>query len=295
MASFYYFLPGVTKDQLQDAGRLRREPLQAAGIDTLLFDVTRTPQHVSLAETHRCSGPWESTGTMLALVNRHSGVPNLVVPDFTRQQWKPRGNSKKCWIGVLKGEPPLPEELERWEQIAGAVMTDPGHYEWRVPVARMPAEGLPFGHLPQSYVFSDAGEPEGRLQPAYQWLFDLSGQLRDWYVQTQDPDDEASVGEKAAHEKPPFTWLVKQAARVLGVNYRVEMPELTFLHELGREVLTQATVHGVCQATFAFDLVVEAKKKPPEDSPGPAPSSSSSTTGDETPAESPGTVPVGAG
>lgn len=295
MASFYYFLPGVTKDQLCAGDRLNREVLAAAGIDRLLFDVTKHLAHVSLAETHRCGGPWETTGTMLALVSRHAGVPDLVVPDFTRQYWKPRGDAKKCWLGVLKGENPLPEELERWEQIPGAIITDPGHYEWRVPVARMPGPGWEFGHLPQSYVFSDAGEPQGRLQPAYQWLWDLASQLRDWYVQTEGPADDASATEKAGHEKPPFTWLVKQAARILGVNYRVEMPELTLLHEQGREVLTQATIHGICQATFGFDLVAEAKKKPPEEASAPAASSSSSTTGEKTPPESPGTGPVGAG
>lgn len=291
MASFYYFLPGVTKAQLQDGDRLKRSVLAAAGIDEVLFDVVKTPQHVSLAETHRCTGPWETTGTMLALVNKHTGVPELVVPDFARQVWKTRDPAGKCWIGALKGDPPLPEELERWDQIQGYKLADPGHYEWRVPVARMPDPSWQFGHLPQSYVFSDSGEPEGRLQPAYQWLWDLSGQIRDWYVAIE----EGAIPQDAAGEAIPFRWLVKQAARILGVNYRVGMPELTFLHELGREVLTQTTVGVICQAVFGFEVLDEAKKKQTAEEGAPPPSSSSSTTGDGTLAASPGTGPVGEG
>lgn len=285
MASFYYFLPGVTKDDLIDGGRLKRDPLAAAGIDEVLFDVDRVIQHVSLAETNRCSGPWKSTGTMLSIVNRHTGVPSLVVPDFDRQLWQPRGNPAKCWIGALKGEPPLPEELERWEQIPGFTLADPGKYQWSVPVARMPAPEWKFGHLPQSYVFDGSGHPEGRLQPAYQWLWDLAGQIRDWYV-SEEP-------RPAAAEKQPFTWLVRQAARVLGVNYRVGFPELTFLHDLGRPVLTQTTVHAVCQALFGFEVLEEAKKKQPESDSLPALNSSSSKTGEEIPPGSPGTDRAG--
>lgn len=295
MASFYYFLPGVTKDQLKDGDRLNRQVLAAAGIDELLFDVVKHPQHVSLCETHRCSGPWETTGTMLAIVNKHTGVPELTSPDFTRQLWKPRGDGKKCWLGVLKGDPPLPQELERWEVIPGWKLEDAGHYEWLVPIARMPHPDWQFGHLPQTYVFSDVGEPEGRLQPAYQWLFDLSGQVRNWYVRMEEPDEGASVAERAAHEKPPFTWLVKQAGRILGVNYRVGLPELTFLHELGRGVLSQTSVHGVCQAVFGFEVLEEAKKKPTDDASPPVLNSSSSTTGEKTPSESLGTGRAGEG
>lgn len=285
MASFYYFLPGVTKEQLHDAGRLKREPLAAAGIDEVLFDVDKTPQHVSLAETHRCSGPWESTGTMLSVVSRHTGVPELVTPDFTRQVWRPRGDGKKCWIGAIKGEPPLPEELERWQQINGYTLPDAGKYEWRIPVARMPDPAWQFGHLPQSFVFDSAGEPQANLQPAYQWLFDLAGQLREWYRDSGNDSE----------ERKPFSWMVKQAARILGVNYRVGFPELTFLHELGRTVLTQTTVNGICQALFSFDLIEEAKKKPLESASSRAANSSSSTTGEETPPESRGTAQAGEG
>lgn len=285
MASFYYFLPGVTKSDLLDGGRLKREPLAAAGIDEVLFDVDEVPQHVSLAETHRCSGPWKSTGTMLAIVNKHTGVPQLVVPDFDRQLWLPRGNPQKCWIGALKGEPPLPEELERWEQIPGYTLSDPGKYSWRVPVARMPGPEWQFGHLPQSYVFSDSGRPEGRLQPAYQWLWDLAGTIRDWYRE----DEPLAAGAK----KQPFEWLVQQAARILGVNYRVGYPELTLLHNLGRPVLTQTTAHAVCQALFGFEVLEEAKKKLPDTASSPALNSSSLTTGDETPPASPGTDRAG--
>lgn len=294
MPGFHYFLPGVTKEQLAPGGTLSRELLGAAGLDTALFDVTKVPQHASLAEMHRCAGPWESTGTMLALVGKHTGVPELVVPDFNRQLWKPRGDPKKCWLGVQKGESPTAADLERWEQVAGFLLAA-GQDEWRIPVARMPDPAWQFGHLPQSYVFSDAGEPEGRLNPAWQWLWDLSGQVRNWYVSDAPLDAAATPAERAAHAKPPFSWLVKQAAQILGVNYRVGLPELTFLHELGRGVLSQTTVHAVCQALFGFEVLEEAKKKQTDEASPPAPSSCSSTTGGASPAASPGTGRAGEG
>lgn len=293
MAGIYYFLPKITPDELHPGGLLNRDLLAAAGLETVLFDVTKVPQHAVSVHVSRACGPWQGTGTMLSLVSRHTGTPSLVVPDFNRQLWKPVGDGSQCWLGCLKDEPPTPHDLERWEQLPGALITDRHTREWRVPVARLPDPTFQFGHLPQSYVFDAAGEPVGRVQPAYEWLWVLAGEVRGWYLKDAAPEEDATAEEKADHERQPFSWLTKQAARVLGVNYRLALPELNLLHDVGRDVLTQTTVHGICQALFGFEVLAEAKKKQTDEPSPPAASSSSSTTGGVIPPGSPGTGRVG--
>lgn len=294
MSGFYYFFPRVTPEQLYSGGVLNRDILAAAGLETTLFDVSKVPQHASACEVKRACGPWETTGTMLALVSKHTGVPSLVVPDFARQLWRPLGDGSQCWLGAMKDEPPTPHDLERWDQIPGFLVSDRHTRQWRIPIARLPEAGYQFGHLPQSYVFDGAGEPVGRVQPAYEWLWSLAGEIRDWYRADAGPGEEATAEERATHEKAPFTWLTKQAAKVLGVNYRVGLPELNLLHELGRDVLTQTTVHGICQALFGFEVLEEAQKKRTDEEERAVANSSSSTTGGATRDESPGTARAGA-
>lgn len=242
MTGFYYFLPGVTKAALVgDDGNLRRDILANFGLDEVLRDVSLPIHHAALCELHKVLGPWENTGVMLSIVMKHSGSPRLVQLDLAQQDWRRRGNSN-AWMGIMRGDVPTPLDLERTRVIPGYTIKDHAGWEWRIPVARQPDS--PYGTLPQSYVFDDAGEAVGKLEAEYAWIWDLSGEIHDWYKS----------------EGGTFAWLAKQTARVLSVNYRIGGPEITWLNELGHEILRQETMHAIAQATYGFQLIEDAKK-----------------------------------
>lgn len=284
---FYYFLP-VSKDKLQVGDELDRDVLAEHGLADVLADVRRVPAHASVCGVSGNKGPGGQSGVIVAPVSKHRGVPGIVGNDPLRQAWRPRG---KAWVGIATGAIPTPLDLERWKTIGGYKLEDPQHYEWQVPVAR--ASWMEFGTLPQSYKFDERGEPVPNLQPEFVWLWTLAGLVHDWYL-SQEPPEDATPAERAEHQPRPFAELVKAAARVLAVNYRVGLAELNFLHDLGRPVLTQQTVHAICQTLFGWEVLEEAKKKQPAAA-EPAPASSSpSTTGAATRSASLGTPRAGA-
>lgn len=259
----YYFFPRVSTEQLVRGDELDRERLAEAGIDERLADIRKVPLHASVSGVRDGKGPGGQSGAILTPVSKHRGTP-LVGNAPDRQTWIPVGEGSKLWIGALTKNPPTPLDLERWKLIGGLSVADPKHYEWRVPVARAANAGLEFGTLPQSYTFDEAGNPVPNLLPNYAWLWDLGAAIRDWYASQVPPVADAPPEVKAAHNPRPSSWLVQTAARVLGVNYRVGLPELNLMHQLGHPVLTQETVAAICQAVVNFDLVEEAKKKPEE-------------------------------
>ena len=67
------------------------------------------------------------------------------------------------------------------------------------------------------------------------------------------------MGEEG-RDKQPFGWLVKMAARILAVNYRLGPAELNVLADRGSPVLTSDTVHAICQAAYGWEVREEAKK-----------------------------------
>lgn len=276
---FYYFLPKLAKEAVASGGEFDRQVLAAAGLVSAvpgqspgpLEDVRKVPVHASLCTVHNNAGPGGQPGTLICPVSKLRGPPPIVTPALDRQIWRPVGDGSKLWIGALKSETPKPQDLERWETIGGAIVKDDAGCEWRVPVGRAPHLGLEFGTLPQSYTFGEDGEPKGNLSPAYTWLWQLASDVRDYY-RSVPPGDDATPEEKAAYEPPSFNWLIKQAARILAVNYRVGPAELSFLHALGHGVLTQHTVHAIAQACFGLEVLEEAKKKPPDGESSPPPS-----------------------
>jgi len=290
----YYFLPRIPKERVAIGDELDRDVLAAAGLADVLADVRRVPVHASVSYVHDSVGPGQQPGTVITPVSKHRGVgPIGNLPD--RQTWRPIGDGKQAWVGALTKEPPTPLDLERWQPIGGLKVLDPASYEWLVPVARAANIGMPYGTLPQSYTFDAAGEPVPSLLPAYAWLWELGGQIRDWYASQHPPEGEGITPEqRAAHRAQPLAWLIKAAARVLGVNYRCGLAELNLLHELGRPVLTQETAHTICQQVVNYELVEQAKKKPPDTGSAPPPSSWPSSPGAETRPASPGTAPAGA-
>jgi hypothetical protein len=285
---FNYFLPGRTKTQLVQGDKLDREVLRTLGLDEVLADVSKVEAHASVLDVRNgCGG---KAGAVIAPVRKYRGVlPQFFSHDL--MTWK-EIRPGQLWLGWMSGDTPLPQDLERWEVIGGAELTDDSGGVWTLPIARAPHMGFPYGTLPQSYSFDTEGEPKAHLEPAYQWLWDLSGEIRDWYAADEGPDSEATPAERAAHRQLPFSDLVKYAARIVGVNYRVGTAELSVLHERGCRLLKRSAVHAICQAAYGWEVEQEAKKKPPADDSAIAPNSSPSTTGENIPAAAPGTGPA---
>lgn len=274
---FNYFLPGLTKAQVAPGETLDRDVLARVGLADVLSDCTRVPQHASVSDVRKgCGG---QAGCVIAPVRKHKGEPGTVF-SHDLMTWKAVTG---YWIGWENNVPVSPQDLERLALIGGSEVADDGGRTWLIPIARAPHHGYEFGALPQSYTFGDDGEPTPHLVPSHAWLWELAGQIRDWYLAEAGPEEDATPLEKAQHERLPFTQLVKYAARILGVNYRLGPAELNVLHWLGAPVLTQAMVHRCCQTTYGWEVLEQAKKKPPASASAAAPSSSASTTIANTP------------
>ena len=276
---FYYFLPSVTPEHVREGQFLRAGVLEQYGLEGVLGDIRKVPEHASVSGVRSAVGPGNQVGTVITPLSKARGVADLVGNDPARQKWTEgpvdRATGKpKYWVGYLLADPPTPHDLERWTVIGGPKVTDRSGWEWQVPIARAPHWQQPYGALPQSFTFDAEGEPLPHLDPAFEWLWRLAGEIRDWYAKSAGPAADATPAEKAGYEAPKFSALVKHAARLLAVNYRVGLVELSQLHALGRPVLTQDTVHNICQAAYGWEVQEEAKKKPPEESSPPPPNSS---------------------
>lgn len=248
MAGFYYFFKDRRADEIARGEELDHSLLTHYGLHLTLADVRKVPAHATLSNVGSNAGPGHSCGAILAISCKYTGAPAIVTNAPNLQRWKCIDEAKGLWLGVLKDDLPRPEVLERFTVIRGGRVTDPQHYEWIVPVARALAQGMPYGTLPQSYHFDDAGEPQPVLDKAYEWLWQLAGEIKDWYVASE------------TDQPRPHAWLVKTAARLLAVNYRLGLHELNLLQECGRSVLHQQTIGAICQACYGWEVLEEAKK-----------------------------------
>lgn len=280
MPGFYYYLPAITKERLCQGELLDREVLRARGLDEVLSDVTHAVKHVSLCNISGDNGPDKKSGVLLAIAGKYAGAPEVVTyrPELHPWHFKAIGDGSQAWVGVLKNGLPQPSDLERLKIVGGEDVLDGHGRVWKIPIARTPHPAGPFGHLPQSFGFDDSGSPVPALQPQWTWLWDLAGEIRDAFAGIRNQN---------------VPWMVSAAAKVLGVNYRLGTAELSLLHELGLGVLTQDTVMAIGWVTFGLEIFEQAKKNLTETPAPPAGSSSSSTSGEKTHSESPGTVPVG--
>jgi hypothetical protein len=288
---FHYFLPAITKEQIAPGDVLDRDLLRTVGLDETLADVSKVPAHASVMDVRK--GPTGTSGVVIAPVRKYTGVPDCFYSP-TLQTWK--SIRVGTWIGWLNGEKPDPKSLERWDIIGGADVKDRLGHAWSMPIGRSPHFGHPYGTLPQAYTFDHNGEVVEHLVPAHTWLWELAGEIRQWYIDSIGPPEDATPAEKAAHVKPPYAFLIKAAGRLLGVNYRLGLAEIGILHELGHDLLTQETVAGICQAAYGWEILAEAhqaaKKKPTENDTKAVPNLPPSRTGDEIPSDAPGTGPA---
>jgi hypothetical protein len=210
---FNYFIPGKTKEELAPGDKLDHDLLRSVSphLAGALRDVHKVPAHASVANVQR--GPAGTSGVVIAPVMVHRGPPDCFY-DGSLQQWEP-AHGGRYFIGYLKNAAVSAQDLERWETTGGIDVADDSGQKWLVPIARAPHFGVEYGTLPQSYTLDpDSGEPTPHLVPSWTWLWELAGEIRDWYASQEELPEDATPAEKAAHVKRPFTELVRYAGRI---------------------------------------------------------------------------------
>lgn len=247
----YLFFPGAAAKQLVtgDAGdKLNAEFFAAIpGLSELLAGVADVPRQAMATDTGKGAGPGGQSGAVLTLppagrvVDHVGNAPG-------RQHWIDCGG---WWLGCMKDAPPTAADLERATQVPGYLVADPTGQQWRIPVARAPGHRL--GTLPQFFTFGADGLPVAHVQESHLWLWELSGQIAEAY----------------ARGDVEFSQLVLWSLKVLQVNYRIDRNVVNLLAACGRGLLTQATIHAICQAVYGMEIEEEIKKKYlPENSEG---------------------------
>jgi hypothetical protein len=284
---FHYFIPGARESQVTTAGKLNRSFLATVGLAETLADLVDVPADATVSELKAAParGPRSLGGPGTLILPSRKYMSGPVIPIDTHLQTWREASGGKFWLGHGR-EAFDPRHLERKLLVGGFEVRDRIGHVWMVPVARAPQWERPFGTLPQTYTFDEAGQPVAQLMPEFQWLWDLAGEVQEWYRHSSP----AAEGQESLAFKPiPILRLVQYALRILGVNYRLGREELNALHAAGVGMLDNALAADVCQASYGWHLEDEAKKKPPECDSNPAANSSSSKTGDGIPSAAPGT------
>lgn len=276
MAAFFYFLESITVQELAPQGRLDRAVLAKHGLDDVLSDVRDVPDHAIVTPT--TNGPSGQPGVLLFPVTAGS-VPKIPAM-HDGQQWSHSqiGNRKgpAPWIGIIRDDPPRPEELLRSPHYPGYTVSDRHGRSWSVPMIR----GLdrPYGSLPCDWDWPDDGEcatgsasanfePRAVLRHRYQQLWDDSAKVWDWCYVDNSPH---TVTE---------TWIAGFVARVLSINHRVGPRELNVLRSLDLAAFDRDTLAQFASAAVDVQAVIEfttAQKKTP---PLPTPDGATSSPG----------------
>jgi len=232
--AFYYFLPGVNRDQIT------KSVIVNAGLGEVLRDrltLADLNGEGNLALAAVVKGPEGHSGTILigkpaspANNSNNLGDDEALIGYYpARQTWVK--SAAGYWIGWETDKLPTADDLVRDKPVDGyEVMLGPDDnpQPWLCPVIR-----LALGECGLPDVWSlEAGKVVSRVRPDWQWAWDLSGKIWDWYSQSQSiPKEQA------------FLW----AAKLLGINYRVGPDEVGILQLIGRDAYDEilcAAING---------------------------------------------------
>lgn len=217
MLNFLYFVPQLLRQDVT------RERVTTAGLgdvfrDRLSQDDIANKGRLAIADVMH--GPGGHTGTILY------PLPTVPAEDEAdgigyyqdRQQWLhvPVAGTPGYWLGWDPANLPTPEALQRDFIVSGYTETLADGRQWECPIIRR-AQGAM--NLPDVWGLVD-GKVVSRVKPAWQWAWDLSGEIWDQYVN----------GESASREVA-YAW----CAKLLSINYRVGLQELTVMNVLGSD------------------------------------------------------------
>lgn len=263
---FLYYLPKLSKETFSPAA------IQAAGLSDVLGDC--------LDALHVCGvgnarGPGDTSGVIVSYASPITGVPKHTSYQPEMQDWTQV--SDLLWIGV-SNPLPTPDDLQRIRTVPGSVLRDDHGHEWAFPTARSSANT--YGMLPQTYGFDfQTGEPIGRLDERWRWVWDLSGEVWDYFNRPTD-QQVADMEVEAEPETWDFAKVLRTAVKILSVNYRLGLHEVTILNDHGRGMLNQQLAFAVLASFIDWDFAINLT----EEKKSAVPSSSNLTPGDETPA-----------
>lgn len=206
MGVFFYYLPG------RQAGSVTREELAATPLAATLRDCLETQrdfQNRIVQNQVLAQGPDGFSGVLLfAQPARLAPLAQRVGYYAADQIWHERAG---YWIGWDRGCPPDPASLARESLTAGVeeILGD-GHV-WCCPLIRRLGRAP---NLPRVMEVDAAGEFGMRVLPAYDWAWELSGEIFN-----------RVFGEPTY----PFADAFRLAVGALSLNYRVGPDEASLL------------------------------------------------------------------
>lgn len=257
MAGFYYYLPGVPKNALiRGSDRLAPEALVQAGIDDVLSDVLRIPDHVLLGET--AHGPDGQAGSTLYPLPPTGDVPDVVGYDAAKQTWTHLDPDKRCWIGWLTDDPPLPADLERNEVVDGYQVKDAHEHHWLVPT--LVSVDNPRGRLPAAVGWDTNREPVIGVAAKYRELWQRAKLIWDLCEVSAESTGVFALKLSEADDLRCYRFLCD----CLQINYRVNNQVLAVIDQIRPDWLTGNSASGMLHATvdmFLYRRWLEAQKK----------------------------------
>jgi hypothetical protein len=243
--NFQYFLPGVSRQSVT------RELLIAAGLGAVLRDRMTANDlcgQGSLALADVTSGPDGYSGTILYPLTEAEQEADEDAPPPRIGYYKDEQTWDKFagyYVGWNPDALPAPEDLEQDVMLKGFYETLGDGRRWLCPLIRMVNGG---NNLPDVWGVRN-GKFTMSVKPDWNWAWDLSGEVWDYYSR------EADI---------PFELAFEWAVRLLGINYRIGPVEATALGLFGRNdymPVLRASIHGPF-----FEKLLAAQKKTPESS-----------------------------
>lgn len=207
MGVFLYYLPGVTH-AAATLERLRASPL-AGPLRDCLETSTTYQQRLQFRGVH-AHGPDQGSGVIVAPVPPvESTQPIGVHPE--RQSWQQRG---EFWIGTDRHDPPRAIDLARPRQFGGYERQLGGDV-WTVPIVRRKITQC---LLPSVLSQTPDGQFAMRCRAEWEEAWDISGEIWDQIVHPE--------------RRFPLARALTICAAMLGINYRVAVPELSILETI---------------------------------------------------------------
>lgn len=236
---FYYFFEGsdFCKNGILNHDWLDKRKLRS------LMDVVVVPRDAVLSP---CSGPDGKPGHVLYVKPVEGGEPRDYRYNSQQQKWLQRGD---FWIGWDEKNIPTAEDLQRKDTCSGYRLTDEHDNEWILPVVRSPKDRQT---LPVDYLFDETGSRLlQRVKKRYERYWELAGDAVDYLMMVGEVDSQK------LEEKFNELWVITTAVAFLGINYRIDIHEVTALAESGRAMIDTAFAVKVLHAATDWHTVVQ--------------------------------------
>jgi hypothetical protein len=271
MAAVWYFLPGINRESVVLQDELSRSALREYGLDTVLDDVRRVPDHCLVMDI--TAGPGESAGTLLYPIPISGDIPKKPGYAPQRQAWRktaepaagetvPLGEQTAVpWIGYEIDSPPRPADLERRQLIGGYPIQDAHGHTWQVPTLR--AVDNPRGRLTASFSWDDYDRPRIGVDPKYAALWQRSAEVWDLIDHSSNADGGVfSQDFDGETDERLLAYLLD----CLQINYRVNNAVFATLDKSSPGWLSQGCASWMLNATvdlFKYRAFLAAQKKTP--------------------------------